>query len=176
MGGVAKGNLTLPSGEQLGARLVAECRAALPDSPVVLVGAADDYASLGLVALADAPAGIGPLGGLRALLLHARAEGRAHALALSCDLPYLSAALVTRLAREAPTAGFLAPREGELWSTLVARYGVAALAQIDAAIAASEHALQRLVRRLGAGAVELVVSDDERRELHDWDTPQDRAR
>ena len=175
MGGVAKGNLALPNGETLCARLVAQCRAALPDALLVLVGAADEYGTLGLAALADAPAGIGPLGGLRALILHAQAAGCAHVLALSCDLPYLAAGLIARLASEAPSARFLAAREGELWSTLVARYAVTALAEVDAAIAAEEHALQRVVRRLGHGAVELTVTDDERRELRDWDTPEDRA-
>jgi molybdopterin-guanine dinucleotide biosynthesis protein A len=173
MGGVAKGNLSAPSGEKLAERLVARCAAALPSAPVVLVGRADDYTSLGLPALADAPPGIGPLGGLRALLLHAQGAGRTHALALSCDLPYLEAGLLVRLAREAPAAVFLAPREGELWSTLVARYAVAALAAVDAAIDAREHALQKVVRRLGASASELSVSHEERRELRDWDVPGD---
>jgi len=173
LGGVAKGNLTLASGETLAARLVAEAKKALPASRVVLVGAAEAYASLGLPALVDTPAGIGPLGGLRALLLDAQAAGCAHALALSCDLPYLGAGLIARLAHEEPAAALLAPRDGELWSTLVARYAVSALAAVDAGIAAHEHALQRVVRRLGDGAVELSVDEEERRQLRDWDTPED---
>jgi molybdopterin-guanine dinucleotide biosynthesis protein A len=124
-------------------------------------------------ALDDAPAGIGPLGGLRALLLDARASGHAHALALSCDLPYLEAPLIVRLATEAPAASFLAPREGELWQTLVARYAVAALPAVDAAIAAGDRALQRVVARLGERAVELLVNESERAELRDWDEPGD---
>ena len=173
LGGVAKGNLTLPSGEKLVERLLASCAETLPDAPVVLVGAAEAYAALGLPALADAPAGVGPLGGLRALLLHARTLGCAHALALSCDLPYLGAGLLARLAAEAPEADFLAPREGELWQTLVARYGVASLPELEATLAAGDRALQRFVARLGARAVELPVEAGERAELRDWDTPAD---
>ncbi|HSU40989.1 MAG TPA: NTP transferase domain-containing protein, partial [Polyangiaceae bacterium] len=121
LGGVAKGNLALPSGETLAARLVARSRDALPGTPIVLVGAAEAYAHLGLPAVPDDPQGIGPLGGLRALLAHAEGRGRTHALALSCDLPYLEAPLIARLGVEAPAADFLAPRDGELWQTLVAR-------------------------------------------------------
>ncbi len=173
LGGVDKGNLRLASGETLVERLVARCRQALPAAELVLVGAAGAYGRLGLPALDDAPAGIGPLGGLRALLLEARARGHAHALALACDLPYLEAPLIARLAEETSVASFLAPRGGELWETLVARYAVDALAPVDAAIAAGERALQRVVLRLGAGAVALAVDERERAELRDLDEPGD---
>lgn len=173
LGGVDKGNLRLTSGETLCERLVARCRTALPNAALVLVGAAAAYAGLGLPVLADAPAGIGPLGGLRALLLDAHVRGHAGVLALSCDLPYLDAPLIARLATEAPAASFLAPRSGELWETLVARYGVDALAEVEAGVAAGERALQRVVARLGTRAVELVVSASERAELRDWDEPGD---
>jgi len=129
-----------------------------------------------LPALEDTPSGIGPLGGLRALLLDAQARGHAHALALACDLPYLEAPLIARLATETPAASLLAPRQGELWETLVARYSVDALADVDAALAAGERALQRVVRRLGERASELSVDEHERAELRDWDEPGDAPR
>jgi molybdopterin-guanine dinucleotide biosynthesis protein A len=173
LGGVAKGNLALPSGEKLAERLIALCGEYLSESKLVLVGAADAYGALGLPALVDAPAGVGPLGGLRALLLHAEAAGHTHALALACDLPYLGGGLLTRLAREAPEAHCLAPRDGELWQTLVARYAVASLPVLDATLAAGDRALQRFVGRLGERAVELAVNARERAELRDWDTPGD---
>jgi molybdopterin-guanine dinucleotide biosynthesis protein A len=176
LGGVAKGNLALPNGEKLAERLVALCAQSLARAPVVLVGAADAYASLGLPALADAPAGIGPLGGLRALLLHAQASGHSHALALSCDLPYLGAELLVRLATEAPPAHCLAPRDGDLWHTFIARYAVASLPALEATVAAGDRALQRFVARLGDRAVELPVSPSERDQLRDWDTPEDAPR
>jgi molybdopterin-guanine dinucleotide biosynthesis protein A len=173
LGGVAKGNLALASGETLAERLVARARDALPGTPVVLVGAADVYEGLGLPALADEPPGIGPLGGLRALLTHARSAGATHALALACDLPYLDAALIARLGVEAPAAEFLAPRDGELWETLVARYAVSVLPDIESTIAAGDRALQRVIQRLGERAVELVLVARERQELRDWDVPED---
>lgn len=172
LGGAAKGNLRY-EGETLLARLVRTCEQALPGAPVVLVGAAAAYAELGLAVMADDPQGIGPLGGLRALLVRAHDTGHAAALALACDLPRLGPDLVRRVAFEAPAADFVAPRDGELWDTLVARYAVSALPAVDAAIAAGERALQRVPGRLGARAVELAVTDAEREELRDWDTPDD---
>jgi molybdopterin-guanine dinucleotide biosynthesis protein A len=174
MGGVAKGNLEREPGVRLLDRLIAECREALPGAPLVLVGAADAYAGSGLPVLADTPAGVGPLGGLRALLAFAQQAELAAALALACDLPYVDAPLIARLAYEAPEAAFLAPRTGELWHTLSARYSVAALETVDAALAAGERALQRVVSRLGSAARELVVDAREERLLRDWDTPADR--
>jgi len=174
LGGVDKGNLTFDGAKLLG-RLIATCREALPSSPVVLVGQAAPYAEHGLRALSDEPAGIGPLGGLRALLRHAEGLGANAALALACDLPHLGVSLVRRLGSESPEADFLAPRDGTLWHTLVARYGAGALAAVDETIAAGERALQRVVQRLGARAVELTVNESERSELRDWDTPEDVA-
>jgi len=174
LGGTPKGNLTF-DGAKLLARLLAACHEALPSSPVVLVGPAEPYAEHGLRALPDEPAGIGPLGGLRALLLHAEALGENAVLALACDLPHLGSALVGRLASESPGADFLAPRDGTLWHTLVARYGTGTLPVVEETIAAGERALQRVVQRLGGRAVELAVNASERAELRDWDTPDDIA-
>jgi molybdenum cofactor guanylyltransferase len=174
MGGLDKGNLVRATGETLAARLLRTCRAALPGAPVVLVGAATAYAELGLPALTDEPAGIGPLGGLAALLRHAERAGHSAALAIACDLPYLGPELLQRLAREAPEADFLAPREGAIWHTLAARYGTRALVAVDAAIADGDRALQKVIARLGERAVALAVTEAERGELGDWDTPEDR--
>jgi molybdopterin-guanine dinucleotide biosynthesis protein A len=173
MGGVVKGNLPSPDGERLLERLVGQCWKALPDAPVVLIGDAPAHADLGLRSLPDAPAGVGPLGGLRALLLHAKQSGAWGALALACDLPYLSSRLIARLAHESQEAFFLAPREGALWHTLAARYSVLSLAAVDATLSAGERALQRVVGRLGGHARALELTPEELAELRDWDTPDD---
>jgi molybdopterin-guanine dinucleotide biosynthesis protein A len=168
-----KGNLPGPGGERLLERLVAECAKALPGTRPVLIGDAPAHADLGLRTLADAPSGVGPLGGLRALLLHAKEAGAWGAVALACDLPYLSAPLIGRLATESPEAFLLAPREGALWHTLVARYSVLALPAVDATLAAGERALQRVAGRLGDHAHALSLTPKELDELRDWDTPDD---
>jgi molybdopterin-guanine dinucleotide biosynthesis protein A len=173
MGGVVKGNLPGPDGERLLERLVGQCGKALPDAPLVLIGDAPAHADLGLRSLPDAPAGVGPLGGLRALLLHAKQSGAWGALALACDLPYLSSGLIARLATEAPEALVLAPREGALWHTLAARYSVLALPAVDAALASGERALQRVVGRLATHARALELDPADLAELRDWDTPDD---
>ncbi|HLK45630.1 MAG TPA: NTP transferase domain-containing protein, partial [Acidimicrobiales bacterium] len=67
---------------------------------IVLLGNADAYGAVGLPILADDPVDIGPLGGLVSLL---RFAGRRPALALACDMPYVSGRLLQRLL-DAPPA------------------------------------------------------------------------
>ena len=173
LGGVVKGNLPGPSGERLLDRLLEVCARAVPGSPIVLVGDAAAHGDLGLPVLADEPSGIGPLGGLSALLGHADVTGADAALALACDLPYLESPLVHRIATEAPDAWCVAPCEGELFHVLTARYSKSALPAVRETIAAGERSLQRVVRRLGDRAVPLPVGPEELAELRDWDTPDD---
>ena len=170
MGGAAKGLLPLPNGERLLDRLLAECHAALPDASIVLVGAAEAYAGFELASLADEPSGIGPLGGLAALLADAERAGVSSVLALACDLPFVSRALITRLANEAPQAHAVAPRRGTIWEPLCARYALSMLSDVRAAIANDQRSLQKLFL---SEAHALVLSESEERELFDWDSPED---
>ena len=176
MGGAAKGLLELPDGRRLLDRLLEEARAALPNAEIVLVGAADAYASFGLAALRDEPPGIGPLGGLAALLKHARAAELDACLALACDLPFVSRALILRLANDLRDAVALAPCREGIWEPLLARYLVSALPAVHEAIAADQRGLQKLFARLGASASALPLDAHEARELFDWDTPDDLRR
>jgi len=176
MGGVAKGNLLAPDGRTLLSRLVALTTAALPGARVVLVGDSEAYDALAMPAIPDTPPGIGPLGGLAALLAFAERAGSADAIALSCDLPYLGVNLIERLAREFPGALALAPRADGRWSPLTARYAVSALTAVANAIARRAHSLQRVFDELGARAHELPLTDEERLELRDWYRPEDIVR
>ena len=165
-GGVAKGLLTAPGG----GTLLDRWRAVLGASgvEVVLVGRHEAYASLGLEMVDDDPAGIGPLGGLVALLKRA---GGGHALAFACDMPFVSEALVGRLLG-APTAAIVAPRRDGRWEPLCARYDAArVLPPALRRIAAKEHSLQRLLDE--AGATALPIEPNDAHELHDWDAPGD---
>lgn len=173
MGGAAKGLLALPDGRRVLERLILEARAGLPDSEIVLVGAAEAYTDFGLRALADEPPGIGPLGGLAALLLHAESTQRDACVALACDLPFVSRALILRLANELRDAVALAPCREGVWEPLLARYLVSTLPAVREAIAADERSLQKLFRRLGTAASQLPLDTSEERELFDWDTPED---
>jgi molybdenum cofactor guanylyltransferase len=178
MGGVAKGLLQY-KGRPLIERLLQACRVApTPEalSHVYLVGNAAAYSATPVALLADDPAGRGPMGGLRALLLEAHRLGL-DAVALAVDLPYVDAELVRRLFRDEPTAAALAPREGARWQPLFARYRPAlVLPVIDAALARDRTSLQVIFEGLaGRGAIvaELDLSSSEREALRDWDRPSD---
>jgi molybdopterin-guanine dinucleotide biosynthesis protein A len=164
MGGVDKG-LLLHEGETLLERMVRAC----DGFDVVLVGRADAYAELGIPSIADDPPGIGPIGGLAGLLDHAAGKGESTVLALACDLPFVTAKLVQKLAEHDSKADVIASQSDGVWQPLATRYRThPALAATRVAIAAGEHSLQAVLRQL---VVEAIVIDP--RELRDWDTPED---
>jgi len=189
MGGVAKGLLVF-DGLTLIERVLGACRAAAAPGAlehIYLVGNAAPYASTGLPNLADAPAGMGPIGGLRALLLQARLLG-VDAVAVAVDLPYLDDLLVRRLYLEQPGVAALAPRQAGRWQPLFARYQpAAALPVLEAALSAGQTALQSIFRGLEPGraaapaaaiepaprASQLALTPDEEDQLRDWDNPDD---
>lgn len=140
------------------------------DLDVVLVGDATPYRALmpDVAALDDAPAGVGPLGGLRALMLRA---GPRPVVALACDMPFVTRETLRRLVEHPSTAPALCPRRGvdAPWEPLCARYDAAlALPAADATLAAHERALQRWLARLP-----VEVFDVDPAELDDWDAPGD---
>jgi molybdenum cofactor guanylyltransferase len=137
----------------------------------VLVGEHPAYAHEGMPFLADARPDLGPLGGLVALLRHA---GDGDAIAVACDMPFVSAALLSRLAG-APPCAVLAPRRHGRWEPFFARFDArAALSTAERHAAGGPRSLQALLDALGA--TELPLSEQEARELRDWDSPEDLAR
>lgn len=176
MGGIAKGNL-VHEGRTILERTLSACwgaERAAPDSPLVyLVGNSSAYAAPGVERLDDEPGGIGPIGGLRALL-RAAARREAPAVALAGDMPFVTRALVERLFVEAPQAAALAPREGSRWQPLFARYAPAdVLPALDAVLSRGDTALQGVLAALGDRAAVLALNDSERAALIDWDRPND---
>jgi molybdopterin-guanine dinucleotide biosynthesis protein A len=181
MGGAAKGNLSF-EGRTILERSLEACRqAAERVSPgalpcIYLVGESAPYAAAGLPHLSDEPPGIGPMGGLRALLRAAARHGTA-AVALAGDQPFLTAELLARLYREAEGAAALAPRQGVRWEPLFARYRPEpTLAAIDAVMARNESSLQSIFAVLGPRATLLELSSAEWQTLRDWDRPDDMLR
>jgi molybdopterin-guanine dinucleotide biosynthesis protein A len=167
MGGRPKGLLLGPDG----VAIVERSRALLValGVPVVLVGEAGAYEGLGLAVVHDEPRGIGPLGGLVALL---RRAGAHPALALACDMPYVSRSLLERLIAAPADAPIVAPRRDGRWEPLCARYDPARVLPLAIARVASPYrSLQRLLD--DAPAAELVLTPHEADELRDWDSPQD---
>jgi molybdopterin-guanine dinucleotide biosynthesis protein A len=176
MGGQPKGRLVArDTGEPLIVR-TSRLLSALGLRPV-LVGDATPYADLvpELARLADQPSGVGPLGGLGALLAAAHEESAAaqHVLAFACDMPLLSQALIAKLAQGDAAGDVLAPRgDAGFWEPLCARYRIAPCSPaLSAALAAGERSFRALFQRLHV--VELMLSASERGELRDWDTPED---
>jgi molybdopterin-guanine dinucleotide biosynthesis protein A len=167
MGGLAKGLLRGPDGSSLIERwtgILGEL-----GIPVVLVGEGAAYEGLGLPMLKDEPPGVGPLGGLVALLRHA---GTGRALAFACDMPFVSRGLVGRLLAAPADAPIVAPRRDARWEPLCARYEASRVLALAVARAASPHrSLQRLLAEAGAAALPLLPHEDA--ELRDWDSPAD---
>ncbi|MGE0328024.1 MAG: molybdenum cofactor guanylyltransferase [Polyangiaceae bacterium] len=179
MGGFPKGLLQAPSGGKLVERLASEVERALPDASIRLVGVHEAYASLGFVAIPDAPAGIGPLGGFLGLLRAARSETVERLVVLSCDLPFVTGELIQRLVTFSPDASVVAPVDrldgfgGEArWQPFFGYYRVdPSLAAAEALHASGARSLQRLFEHIES-PVELLLNAEERAQLRDWDTPE----
>lgn len=171
MGGVQKALLRAPdTGEALIDRTLRLAREA--GYEVVLLGAAAlGESARGVPQLADATPECGPLSGLLSLLEYAADRT---AVCLACDMPHLTAPLLSRLGLEQPEASVLAPRDpaSGKWQALCARYRSAEVLPIlRAAFGAGERSFQGLFRRLPV--VELALDRSEYAQLRDWDTPED---
>lgn len=165
--GTTKGRIASPDGEALIVRLA---RIAARFGEVVLVGDASAVRDLvpGLRALEDTPSGIGPIGGLAALL--EAAKGR-DVLALASDLPFADETSIAALLAAAPGAEVVASRADAdaPYEPLFARYRPAFRTRVEAAIRDGERSLQRLLR---AADSRFVIPSDPRA-IRDWDTPED---
>jgi molybdopterin-guanine dinucleotide biosynthesis protein A len=166
MGGAAKGLLTGPHGQPI----IEEMRDMLTTLglEVVLVGKDPRYDALRLPVVEDELRGIGPLGGLIGLLRHSNDRV---AVAIACDMPFIQAPLVEQLLA-APRAPAVAPRRGTRWEPLFARYAPeSVLSTARARASRGERSLQGLLDAVGAR--EMVLTEDQWRQLRDWDTPSD---
>jgi molybdopterin-guanine dinucleotide biosynthesis protein A len=151
--------------------LLAEFRAAAPNGDVVLLGHNAAYDGLHLPFLVDAPAGIGPIGGLRALLLEGKRR-QCHVLLCSCDMPFLDRVLLGRLLAEQPAAQALAAKRDGWFEPFPSRFDPGtALERLEPHLAAGRHSLVAFLQAMGAS--ELVLEPGEDQYLRDWDEPSD---
>ncbi len=175
MGGRPKGLLpvAVASTETIVARLL-RCADELALQPV-FVGAALPYALRcpHVRVVADAPAGVGPLGGLSGVLA---AAGAARVIAVACDMPYVTSGLLQRLQTSEPAAAVLASKNADgRWDPLCARYDPPLVTPLlTQALQAGVRSFQGLFATLAP--TELTLSAEERAQLVDWDTPQDMSR
>jgi molybdopterin-guanine dinucleotide biosynthesis protein A len=135
----------------------------------VLVGDAHAYAHLGVENVGDQVAGAGPLAGLCGVL---RTRSDTQIIAVACDMPFVTAALLRRLADSESDAPILAPRRDGRYEPLFARYDRARVLPLaERQLAGGDRSLQKLLR--DAGARDFVLSEDEWPLLADWDEPAD---
>ncbi|HKU44276.1 MAG TPA: molybdenum cofactor guanylyltransferase [Polyangiales bacterium] len=170
MQGATKPLLPTREGEPLLTRTLRIARAA-GLTPILIGSAKLGEAAEGIPQYADTEPLVGPLSGFATLLAHTH---DASCIALAGDMPYISQALLQRLATESPAAAVLAPRDpltGK-WHPLFARYQSAVVRPaLASALANGARSFQALFRTLSV--VELAVSAAELETLHDWDRPED---
>jgi molybdopterin-guanine dinucleotide biosynthesis protein A len=175
MRGFPKGLLPSPTAGRdrtLIEALVTEFRAAAPKSDVVLLGQNVAYGGLHLPSLPDSPGGIGPIGGLRALLLEAKRPPERRVVLCSCDMPYLNRTLFARLLGERPEAVALAAKRDGWFEPFPSRFDASrALPALDDQLAAGRHSLVALLTAMGSS--ELPLESGEEQCLRDWDEPAD---
>ena len=177
MGGVPKGLLRTPEGsETLIERLCRQCALAIADPAIYLIGEAQPYATLGWPQLPDNPPGIGPIGGLRALLTRALADESECALALSCDLPFLDAAAISALLTPFSGLTRVPFAQGRLQPLSAAYAPSSALRAVDRSLSLGKHALMQVLDQLGSELERVEFADERAQVLADWDTPEDMQR
>ncbi len=175
-GGADKASLVV-GGRRIVERQLAALASIARDVRIVANDAAR-YADLGVPVVADAIAGAGPLGGVYTALVEARHE---RVLVLACDLPFVTAALVERLAVESGAAeeiDAVVPRTVRGLEPLCALYRTRAAARARARIDRGDLRMTGFladlaVRELPDGA---FAPADEGTLFENINTPHDYAR
>ncbi len=177
MGGAPKALLPAPDGS--GATLIDRTARVVREAgcELVLVGDAPWLGErlAGVARVRDAVQSVGPIAGLAALLREAKEREIAAAIALACDMPFVDARSIERLAHTPSNAAVLAPRARErgAWEAMFARYECDRVgAHIELLLKAGRHAMQAIFD--GVTVEEMILRDDERALLRDWDEPRDR--
>lgn len=138
-----------------------------------LVGQVDAYGGLGLPTLADSPAEVGPMGGLCAFLEYCSAQDTL-AVAVACDMPFVSRELLQRLCSAQSEGSIIAPRQPDTqrWEPLFARYvPTRVIPLVRDRLARRELSLQALID--AADGETLPVTSQEWPMLRDWDEARD---
>ena len=175
-GGADKASLVV-GGLRIVERQLAAIGAVTDDVRIVANDAAR-YAALGVRVVPDLIAGAGPLGGLYTALVDARHD---RVLVLACDLPFVPAALLERLAMESGTAqqvDAVVPRTARGLEPLCAVYWKACAGRAQAQIARGDLRMTALladlhVRELGR---DVLAPYDGEALFENVNTPHDYAR
>jgi molybdopterin-guanine dinucleotide biosynthesis protein A len=135
--------------------------------------APEDYAFLGLRAVADRFPGCGPLAGIHAGLLGA---SNPRVLAVACDMPFLSAAVLRFLATVSPQADVVVPRIGGEPEPLLAVYSRTCVRPIEESLSRGEFKITRFYESVRVHEVpeeELRAVDPAARSFVNVNTPEE---
>lgn len=130
-----------------GRRIVDRVRDALAEAADEMVLVANEpalFADLGISTRGDRVPGLGPLAGVEAALRWASERGAAGVLCVSCDLPFLSAALLREVAARADAARAVVPESGRGIEPLCAWYPVGALGEVQRLLTSEDRSLRAL--------------------------------
>ena len=141
----------------------------------IVAGDAARYAHLGVRVVPDTIAGAGPLGGLYTALVDA---AHARVLVLACDLPFVTTALVERLAIDsrADEIDAVVPRSGRGLEPLCAIYRSRCAAAARACLDRGELKLTAFLAALRVREFDACGPEDERTLFENVNTPHDYAR
>lgn len=130
----------------------------------LIVGRSDAYAELEpqVPRIPDALDDAGPIGGLAAVM-------GSTVVVVACDMPFITADDLERLARDPREAEVVAARTDD-WEPLFARYDARVQPKLDAYLQTGRRSLRGLLDR--CEVVELAI---DAAHLRDWDSPADRV-
>lgn len=144
-----------------------------PIFPKLLVSVRERRVALELTQVCDEVTASGPLAGLVAGLAEAETPW---VFAVACDMPFVSPAVIARLADFRVGHQAVVPVVGGYPQPLAAFYAVSALEAMRASLASGDLSLRGMLGRLDVCFVveaELRSSDPQLRSFFDLDTPQD---
>ncbi len=147
MGGIAKG-LLMVQGQRIIDRQLALLQP-LFSRVFIVANDPQTYADLGVAVVPDRVARVGPLAGIEAALAALQPHEDA-VVCVAADLPFLTTTVLTALRDHAPETHAVVPYVQGHPEPLCARYGKAALAEVQAALHEGAYKLMNLLQQLQA--------------------------
>ena len=173
LGGIPKGLLPSPCVELTLVEDIARKLDIAGVDHTVLVGEHRAYDNVQMPKIQDAADGQGPVAGLLALARYAIDLNRRFVLAVACDMPYLSIALLRLLCTHDLEAIALVPKR-ELREPLCARYQARAVEdQLVRNFREGKLSLMSLLNELGTQCTDFAPDAEMSNALTDWDEPDD---
>lgn len=116
---------------------------------VLIANDPERFTGMDLPIRGDRMPGLGPLAGVEAALRWASERGADGVLCVSCDMPFLSAALLREIASRGDGVLAVVPESGRGVEPLCAWYPVAGLPEIERLLASDDRSLRALLAATG---------------------------